>query len=71
MKLQLLRFAKSVKEWLQSDPENVIVVHCKGMEIIKMSKKKFVKSMVKSLFTFKQNIFSFFNFQVAKVELAL
>ena len=29
----MLRFAKSVKEWLQSDPENVIVVHCKGMEI--------------------------------------
>ena len=27
----MLRFAKSVKEWLQSDPENVIVVHCKGI----------------------------------------
>jgi len=26
----MIRFAKSVKEWLKADPENVIVVHCKG-----------------------------------------
>ena len=26
----MLRFAQSVKEWLNADPENVIVVHCKG-----------------------------------------
>jgi len=26
----MLRFAQSVKEWLKADPENVIVVHCKG-----------------------------------------
>ena len=24
------RFAASVKSWLSADPENVIVVHCKG-----------------------------------------
>ena len=27
----MLRFAQSVKEWLNADPENVIVVHCKGI----------------------------------------
>ena len=26
----MIRFAQSVKEWLAADPENVIVVHCKG-----------------------------------------
>ena len=26
---EMLRFSASVKEWLKSDPENVIVVHCK------------------------------------------
>merc|ERR1711981_1186257 len=27
---EMVRFSQDVKEWLQSDPENVIVVHCKG-----------------------------------------
>ena len=31
----MLRFAQSVKEWLNADPENVIVVHCKGIFFIK------------------------------------
>lgn len=26
----MVRFAQSVKDWLKLDPENVIVVHCKG-----------------------------------------
>jgi PTEN phosphatase family protein len=26
----MVRFAQSVKEWFKADPENVIVVHCKG-----------------------------------------
>ena len=30
----MLRFAQSVKEWLNADPENVIVVHCKGIFLL-------------------------------------
>ena len=27
---EMLRFADNVRDWLSRDPENVIVVHCKG-----------------------------------------
>jgi PTEN phosphatase family protein len=32
----MLRFAENVREWLDTDPDNVIVVHCKGGKVLKV-----------------------------------
>ena len=31
---EMLRFADNVRNWLSRDPENVIVVHCKGETLL-------------------------------------
>ena len=42
----MLRFAQSVKEWLNADPENVIVVHCKGnTTLISIAEQSFFTSV--------------------------